>query len=237
MSQSPMSRTIRVPHASKTLRAIAAGLVALALFSTAFASDNDDAGGQSLANRRVGHYEDTAGSVLQLLGNAATKFGIPIGIELNGQLPAQTMSIEVSDGTVADAFSAIMKHAPGYTWVEKNGVVDIMPEQDTNSILDLRIGHFKVHNATPNDIQSAVRSLPEVKAWLSQNYVVERSFMTTSILIGSDGKTDEPRVSLERRNVTLREIMNSLVVKKGGPGSWSFARYGDSNKYLDISID
>jgi hypothetical protein len=236
MNRLRMLRAIRALHASKILSRISASLAVFAFCSGAIASGADSAHGQTLASRKVNHYVDSAVNVLQSLGNAARKFDIPIGTELNDKLPETAVSIDVSDGTVADVISAILEHAPGYTWIEKNGVVDILPKENTNSILDLKIGHFKVQHATPNFIRPAIASLPEVKAWLSRNHVVERSRATASILIGADGKTDEPRVSLEMRNVTLREIMNSLIVKKGGPRSWSFSRYGDSNMYLNIDI-
>ena len=221
---------------SSGLAAALACVVALVPpFSTAASRGN----GPAIAGKRVIHYEDSTADVLQAIQNAARRLEIPIGTELKGLLRAQGVSIKVSDGTAADVLNAIMEHAPDYKWIEENSVIDIMPKENGDSVLNLNIGHFKVHDATPSHIHEVVVSLPEVKAWMSRNQVVERSLIAGSILIGSNGKTDEPRLSLERRNATLREIMNSLIVKtkKAGPGNWFFSRYGDSSEYLNIGID
>src|SRR5882672_2159044 len=129
MRPSPTSRKVRARRASRILISVAISVVAFLSISCAFANGTDNGTEQGLANRKLGHYEDSAGNFFLALSNAARKFGIPIGFELNEQPPSQTVSIEMSDGTVADLFSTIIQHAPDYKWIETNSVVNIMPKK------------------------------------------------------------------------------------------------------------
>jgi hypothetical protein len=167
-----------------------------------------------------------------LIGQVLRGYGVPFGIELNREVKQRAISVKVSEGTVADVIGAVVAQAPGYRWAEVNGVVDVIPQDVSDSVLELRIARFSVKNAAAEDIRPAVVSLPEVKAWLAQNHVVERSFGTPLFPAQRAGL---PRISLDLSNVTLREILNR-VVKEANFHEWLVARYGDRNQYLEISI-
>jgi hypothetical protein len=112
-------------------------------------------------------------------------------------------------------------------------VVNVMPKRNANSILNLRIAHFQVHDANKFALHQAVVSLPEVRAWLAQNQLTEH---TPYGMLGPIGAMRQlPVVSLEMNNLTLREIMNRIVKEPGFSG-WLLARYGEQNQYLEIHI-
>lgn len=191
---------------------------------------------QSSLNLKVSDYIDSDTDVSILLNRASLRLGIPIGLEVDGQLaPPEPLSIHVSNGTAADVFSDIVKRSPGYRWIEQDGVVDVLPKDTRESIMDVRIDHIQVSNGTPNDLRNAITSLPEVKAWLNANELVERSFNTPIIRLRSDGSSAEPRVTVDYRNMTLREIMNRIVTNSG-LHVWSVWRHVESNRYLSIDI-
>jgi len=192
---------------------------------------------QNPLHQEITGYKNSESDLFRALQEASYKYGVPLGIETDAQgQTAKNISVSISQGTVGDIFDALIQQAPNYKWVESRGVVNVMPKQDTDSALDLKIARFHVTHATPDDLHAAIRSLPEVRAWLDQHRLVERGLVTSSILIGSNGKTDQPRVSLRLKNMTLREIMNT-VVKKPGFRVWLVGRYGDHSQYLSISID
>ena len=114
---------------------------------------------------------------------------------------------------------------------ESKGVVNVRPVQNANSILDLQIAHFRVKDANVEDIREAITALPEVKTWLTLNNVSARSLIVT---VGGL-KRDTQRVSIELAGLTLREIMNA-VVRRRGMHEWSFVRYGKNQQYLNIGI-
>jgi hypothetical protein len=160
-----------------------------------------------------------------------------MGIETDAQgQSVMHVSVNVPQGTVADIFNALMQQVPNYSGVQSNGVVNVMPRQNADSLLDLTIADFHVSHTSPDGFQSAIRSLPEVKAWLNQHQLAERTPTTSSILIGSNGKTDQTSASLRLKNMTLRKITNA-VVKKPGFLSWFVGRYGDRSQYLSMGIN
>lgn len=193
---------------------------------------------QNPLRREITGYKNGQSDFFGALQEASYKYGVPLGIEADAQgEDAKDISVSIPQGTVADIFNALVQQAPNYKWVETGGVVNVIPRrQNGNSVLDIAIARFRATNATPDAIHSAIISLPEVKAWLNQNQLVERGFHTPSILVGKDGKTDQPRVSLSLKNMTLRQIMDTIV-KKSGFHVWFVGRYDDHRQYLSISID
>jgi hypothetical protein len=192
---------------------------------------------QNPLHQEISGYKNGESGFFRALQEVSYKYRVPLGIETDAQgQTAAHISINVSQGTVADIFNVLIQQAPNYKWVESSGVVNVMPLQDADSVLNLKIPRFYVSHATPDDLHIAIRSLPEVETWLNQRQLVERGFMTSSIIIGSNGETDQPRVSLRLKSMTLREIMNT-VVKKPGFLAWFVGRYGDHSQYLNISID
>jgi len=102
-------------------------------------------------NRKIGDYNDEGADVFQLLSRAADKLQTPLGVEINGHLPSQPASIHISNGTLGDIFSAILQNAPDYKWVDADGVIDVLPRENADSVLDLNISHFEIRNAPPED--------------------------------------------------------------------------------------
>jgi hypothetical protein len=192
---------------------------------------------QNPLHQEIGGYKNGESDFFSALQEVSYKYGVPLGVETDAQgQSTKHISVSVSQGTVADIFNALIQQAPNDRWVESSGVVNVLPRQHADSLLDLSIAGFYVTQATPDGLCAAIRTLPEVEAWLNQHHLVERSFVTSSILIGRDGKTDQPRVSLRLKAMTLREIMNTIV-KKPGFRVWFVGRYGDHGQYVNLSID
>jgi hypothetical protein len=188
-------------------------------------------GAKSLASRKVRHYQVSAINVWYAIADAAATLGVPIGCEIISY-PEEPVSIDVSNVTVGEVFSAILQHAPDYRLIEENGVIDVRPKEKSIGILDLKISHFAIHEITDAEIRLVIDSLPEVKAWMSQNHVSDRTSFAGVFPVGGD----VPRISLERRDETLRDILNSLLLLKRGPRSWGIVLFGEANQFLDIAI-
>jgi hypothetical protein len=187
------------------------------------------------AAQPVSSYEDNGYEFSIALDHLAQKYKMPIGMDLETPIERQSVSVRIPQGTVGDVLNAIIAQEPGYKWAEVNGVINVMPEVNPNSILDLQIAHFHVRNADSFGIHTAIVSLPEVKRWLRQNHLTERTAFAIDILVGKDGYSP-PRVSLNLRNVTLGDIMNKIV-RLPGFHSWSVGRWGEENRYFGIMVD
>ena len=187
------------------------------------------------AAKPVSNYEDVGYQFSIALDHLAQKYTMPIGLDLEIPVERQSVSVRVPRGTVADILNAIIAQEPSYKWAEVNGVINVMPEANPNSVLDLQIAHLHVKDADFSEIDTAIASLPEVKRWLEQNHVTENTATVLDILIGKDGYNPR-RVSLDLRDVTLREIMNRIV-RLPGLHSWSVGRWGEKNQYFGIVVD
>ena len=186
------------------------------------------------AAQQVSDYEDSGYDFSITLDHLAQKYGIPTGIDTEIPIENQPVSVHVHRGTVADVLNAIVAREPGYKWLSLNGVIDVMPKESANSILDIRIARFRVKKATFFDIHTAIASRPEVKKWLKQNHLTERTPMAIDILVGKNG-AGLSHVSLDLRDVTVREILNKIAVSPGFR-SWIVGRWGDKNQYLSIGV-
>jgi hypothetical protein len=202
----------------------------IALFSNTSGSQTETKTTPNVLSREVTNYSDSGTDIAQPLFRASEKFRIPIGVELDGLQPTQTISVKLSRGTVTDLLNAIVGPSSGLQWKESNGVVNVMPVQNSNSILDLKVAHFRLKDISVGDIREAITAQPEIKAWLTLNRVSERSLIVTS-----GQHPDRQRLSIELKGVTLREIMNAIV-KLPGMHEWSFVRYGKNREYLNIGI-
>lgn len=186
--------------------------------------------------QNVSNYSVGSDNFVVAFGHALQTYTVPSGFELEKQPDNRPVSIRLSEGTIADLLDAVAAQAPDYRWLESGGVVNIMPKKDSESIeklMNSRVAHFEVHDATSSIIRQAIASLPEVRSWLEQNHVTERSVLGFILPVPSP----EPAVaSLDVSNASLREIMNRIV-KEPGFSSWLFSRYGDQNQYLNIGIN
>jgi hypothetical protein len=235
--QEEKSRKGRPPANRDFLKFSALGLVVVILLGVSISPNYfEAAGSQSHTGQGIADYQDSGTDMIQLLSRASDKLKIPVGIELDKELPSQIVSVRVSKGTVADVFSALVNRLPDYRWVEQDGVIDILPLHSSNGVLDLHIRRFQVKNATPINVREAVDALPEVQAWFKQNGIVDRSPMNLDVLAPTRGKPAISHVSLSLSNVTLREILNSIVRKPPLSG-WVVSRYGQGAQYLNIQIN
>jgi hypothetical protein len=201
-------------------------------------------------SRNVGDYDDKGADLFHLLDLAAKRLGIPLGIEVNGPFPSEVTSIHISNATAGDVFTVLVQRAPDYIWTVEDGVIDVLPRKNAGSLLDVKIAHFEIRDATWWEIGQAITSLPEVKAWLAHNNVVERSPIDLIMPVSTERKhncrtvhtvtvlsSGEPRLSLDLSNTTLRAIMNRMVSKKNsGFRAWYFVRYKEDKEYLSIQI-
>jgi hypothetical protein len=188
-------------------------------------------------NQKVNGYEESGHDLEATVNELRQKFEVPVGMDLEALSDRHAIAVNVPRGNVADVLNAIVAKQHGFKWAEVNGVVNIGPQRETNSILELRIAHFRVDDARYDRVHDAIVSLPEVKAWLDDNHLTASK---ASIVIGavSPGRPFKPLVSLELQDATLREILNRIV-KYPGYSAWTISRGedGERKQYLIIGID
>lgn len=186
-------------------------------------------------NQGVSNYEDSGHDFETTVRDLMQKYGVPVGMDLETLSDRRPISVNVHGGEVADVLNAIMVQQRGFRWGVINGVVNIGPRQNANSIVDLRISHFRIDRASFDQINPAIDLLPEVKKWLEDNHLAEHGTRAVTGAV-SPGQPFKPLVSVDLRDVTLREILNSII-KCPGYHAWSVSRDGEKNQYIMIGVD
>ena len=186
--------------------------------------------------RSVEGYSDSALSCFALAFQAGKRYGVPVGVEIDKRTTDKTTTVHFKTGTVADLFSAIVAQMPGYTWAEDGGVVNIMPIDHEDTILDVKIARFEVKKLNQFELPSAISSTPEVKAWLARNGLTERTPMGGIFPGPSKHGPSQRSVSVNLHDVTVRYVLN-YIVRKSEWTDWSVRRYGDNNEYINIYIN
>lgn len=87
-------------------------IMTVALFANTSRSQTESAT-QDVLSREVIGYSQSGSDIAQPLFRVAETFRIPIGIELDGSQPTQTISVNLPHGTVRDLFNAIVGPSPG----------------------------------------------------------------------------------------------------------------------------
>jgi len=187
--------------------------------------------------RAVTDYQDGAAGFPFLLNNIAKRYEFPIGIELRPDALGIAASVQLKQGVVADVLEAVVRQMPGYKWDERSGVVNVMPADTQGSLLEVTIAHFQFEHRRLDRVPEAVVAVPEVKAWLDRNGVTQRRVIN---LLGSPdaiakAQEDQPQVSADLANVTLREALNR-VVKNTPLHRWQVTLYGARGKDLGIEL-
>jgi len=176
-------------------------------------------------------------SLIEALQQVSYRYGLPVGIDadLQGQA-AKQVSLTLPSGTVADLIDTLVHQTSDYAWREIDGVADVTPQEGGTSILDVKVKRIHLASATPDIIHNTIVSQPEVRTWLREHHTTDRTTVTASILVGRNNRTDQPRASLDAQDMSLREILNSIV-KKPGFHYWIVGSYEDHGHYLEISLD
>jgi|SRR5580704_3824539 hypothetical protein len=236
MPRSQTPRVCRMPRANRRVAISVALIIGQILSASVGAGSLGKSVTKNPLSKKITAFEENAPYMSEMLLRISQKYGVRIGVDLGPKSPHSPIAVYVAQGNVEDLISATVAKTPGYKWTEVGGVVNIGPETDATTLLDIVIPHFQVKHATPADIHSLICSLPEVKLWLEQNHLEERTAFVSDILIGKNGVTNQPRVSLNVRNMTLRTIMNRMV-KSPGFSSWMVGRWGDRDQYLTIGVN
>ena len=187
-------------------------------------------------NQKVSNYEESGHDLEATVNEVREKFRVPVGMDLEALSDRRPIAVNVPRGNVADVLNAIMAQQHGFKWAEVNGVVNIGPQHNANSILELRIAHFRINQARYDQIHDAIVSLPEVKTWLEDNHLTVDG---STVVIGgvSPGQPFKPLVSLDLQETTLREILNRII-KCPGYDEWTISRGedGGGKQYIIIGV-
>jgi len=193
--------------------------------------------GDQILSKHVHSFSATANAISDLLSPLANKYQIPIGVEVISETSttggSARMRVSVEDGTVKDVLNAVVAAQPGYSWREVDGVIDVMPSQHVDSVLDVIISKFEVKQLYKNEALAKLTGQPEVRAWMARTGVKDRTFFGGSVSASTDSSTGN--ITLNLLNASVRTILNQMM-KASNSYSWVYFRYGPENRYFSLSM-
>lgn len=165
------------------------------------------------------------------LGAIGAKFNVLIGLEYAvGDQDRTPISLDMSSSEAAMALNSLVAQKPEYKWKLENGVYDVYPKAESDSLLDVAIQKFSVNAATPREISAAIDDVPEVRLWLT-THGVRRNELET----GSRWKASDRRISLTMIDTSVRSVLNRVIQLTGRP-NWTVVRYGEHLEFIGIYI-
>jgi hypothetical protein len=138
MSQLLMLQVRRKQHANNTVRILVI-LTAVAGLCTFCLCQNRESSLQDILTRHVSSYRQNSTELSRELQDVSSKYNVPIGMEINQEQTPREISIDVVKSTVSEILSLIVAQAPAYKWIEQDGVVNVLPQDNSDSLLDVTI--------------------------------------------------------------------------------------------------
>jgi hypothetical protein len=170
----------------------------------------------------------TMNSALDAIGS---KYNIFIGLEYAvGDADRTPVSLDLSTDRPTLALDSLVARKPAYKWKFEEGVYDVYPIADDDSLLDVTIQRFSVQDATPREVSAAIGDLPEVRQWLLRHHVRRNELET-----GSRWNESDRRASLTLTGTSFRAVLNRIILITGRR-NWLVVRYGDNLEFIGIYI-
>jgi hypothetical protein len=119
--------------------------------------------------------------------------------------------------SLKDILNLIVTYDPAYRWSIEDNVINLLPKDGEPALLKTRINSFRLDS--PTTIDSAVEQLmklPEV-----QKQEKELGTSTGLKLIVGLRSAKNPKIILDYRDMTLREVLNAIV-RAYGWAVWSY---------------
>jgi len=130
--------------------------------------------------------------------------------------------------SLRETMNSLVEVDPRYRWETDKGVVNVLPIVNRQSILDLRIEAFSSRDA--KDVNLALEHLlqkSEIKERISQLGLTQapREFGPTSVQkAGSESISPVKRVSVECKEATVRQALNSIA-RADGKAIWIYEEF------------
>lgn len=163
------------------------------------------------------------------LDEVAGKYGIQVGLEYAIEdRDLQPITLDFTEGSVEAVLTQLTNQKTDYRWSFSDGVYDVYPLSNPESMLDVNIRDFTVKNISSKDAMDLVGKIPEIKEWLVTRSVSRREFQ-----VGPNSPSSEKLVTVSLNNTSFRTLLNTLI-REFGIADWCVVRYGDNQQYVGI---
>ncbi len=168
---------------------------------------------QSKLDQQIDSFDSEAQSGEEQLIEIAQRFQIPIGIEWSDTRAKKSAPpVHLREITIREAIRHIIQSS-GHEFEMKDGIIHIFSSSfvsDGRNFLNLRISEFSLSNANLIDASHQLKTSLLLSLHPGSNYGGGYGYGTPR-----DDGFDKNSISFSGRNLTVREILNKIVVANG----------------------
>lgn len=189
----------------------------------------------SLAQTIIGDFKGTRRSVVDVAAQLSAS-RIPVGVEAVKVSEGFPINFDLKNATVADVLNAAVRADPRYRWTESDGVINLLPKNDANSVFNITVEHFEAINEMPAQIIHQLVRTRKVKKYLDDRDVQAGTLTAGSFLSTPGAPAAAVRNSVVVDNETLRQALNEVLIKTGSVYWCGFYDQPNGKKYLYFNV-
>jgi hypothetical protein len=176
------------------------------------------------------------GDMANLLANLAESDGTPIGLETDTTKQFSVITIDLENVTIREILNGVVQSEPRYRWRETDGAIDVVPANQTVSLMDTPVNTFKVSDVSPTEAIDQLLKLPEVESAFQLRGLRRSSSPVASATRRNEARNSntEKKISLDLSGVTVRQVLHRIAAESDTK-FWIFRRHGGGTFSLGTS--
>jgi hypothetical protein len=178
------------------------------------------------------------GELSYVLTRLSLDYDIPLGLEISvEEQSSDVYTVELSEGTVVDLMSQIIRQNERYDWLIENGVVTVFPRDKYRNavvaeLLTVRLASFGIaKNSDCWKLQNDLLNAPEIKAVVNAHGMRSTGADFTGFYIPQLGRTFSLKVS----DIPLKVLLNRIVKESPLARTW-FISSDSSSRTLNLRV-
>jgi len=165
------------------------------------------------------------GDMAHLLASLAESSGTAIGLETDPRKTMSQITLDLENVTLREILNGVVQSEPRYRWREVDGVIEVVPVNQTISLLDTPVNTFKVSDVSTASAIDHLLSLPEVQSVIRSMSLTRSSSPVASAARNAEARNTEKKISLDLSGVTVRQVLD-LIAADSDTKFWIFRQSG-----------
>jgi hypothetical protein len=169
--------------------------------------------------------------VYSALSKLAEKYHVVVGIYgIHVGPESQVIEVSISDGTLADAFDAIVTQYPQLEWKQaSNGAVHFTFRDSPLSLIEVPVSSFDAENPGRMETSGRLAELPEVASWL-RNHAC-----TIEEMVAGHIPEEWQKFAVHARTVPFSGLFDEIAAKSG-TYAWSAIQYSSEPCAINVGL-
>jgi hypothetical protein len=223
---------------------LVAAIISLVASAPSFSNSTSQIGANTLEGK-ISYDIDVVGAPDLVLENILRGTGIPGGVvTIEDCSGAPTLRVKSAEGTtVADTLGSLVVGNPKFKWETHDGVVNLLPTDQSAEILDVRITTRESDipgNFAPSAVMSELFALPVVRQRAAELNLKEGLItLGPGVACETCEKKEDKPIRIAINGISLQEALNS-VARTYGHTIWNYREHrcrGDKTYTIGTQAD